>query len=305
MKEYVWIMEEEQHMMRLDKCVCMLADDISRTRVQQLIEEGKAQVNGTVRKCNFKVKKGDEVCFSIPDNEELQVLPEDIPLDIRYEDADVIVVNKPRGMVVHPANGNPDGTLVNALLYHCKDLSGINGVLRPGIVHRIDKDTSGLIVVAKNDQAHAALSAQLKDKTLYRVYHALLHGVLEHDYGTIDAPIGRDEKDRQKMTVTAVNSKEARTHFRVLERFSAYTLVECRLETGRTHQIRVHMQYIKHPVVGDMKYAMRRTIQTGGQLLHACELRFVHPTTKETITVQAEEPDIFQNVLQTLREEKR
>lgn len=305
MKEYTWILEEDMHMLRLDKCIALLYHDVSRNRIQQLIENGDITVNGERQKSNYKVKQGEELRVCLPENEELQVLPENIPLDIRYEDHDVIVVNKPRGMVVHPANGNPNGTLVNALLYHCKDLSGINGVLRPGIVHRIDKDTSGLLVVAKNDKAHAALSKQLKDKTLHRVYHALIHGVLEHDYGTIDAPIGRDEKDRQKMAVTATNSKDARTHFKVLERFQKYTLVECRLETGRTHQIRVHMQYIKHPVVGDPKYAMRKTMQVDGQLLHAYELQFVHPTTQETITVQAEVPEIFAQILQTLREEKR
>lgn len=305
MSEYTWIIEEDLHLSRLDKCIASLHEDLSRNRIQQLIEEGSITVNGTQQKSNYKVKTGDEVFLALPENEELQVLPEDIPLDVRYEDHDVIVINKPRGMVVHPANGNPNGTLVNALLFHCKDLSGINGILRPGIVHRIDKDTSGLIVVAKNDKAHAALSAQLKDKSLHRAYKALIHGVLEHDYGTIDAPIGRDEKDRQKMTVTATNSKDARTHFKVIERFNQYTLVECRLETGRTHQIRVHMQYIKHPVVGDPKYAMRKTMQVGGQLLHAYELSFVHPTSKETITVQAPLPEIFEEVLSTLREEKR
>lgn len=305
MNELTWMIDENLHMTRFDKCIATLQSDLSRTRIQQLIEGGNATVNGKVQKCNYKVKEGDTVFLSLPENEELQVLPENIPLDVRYEDHDVIVINKPRGMVVHPANGNPDGTLVNALLYHCKDLSGINGVLRPGIVHRIDKDTSGLLVVAKNDQAHASLSKQLKDKTLHRAYYALIHGVLPHDYGTIDAPIGRDEKDRQKMMVTANNSKPARTHFKVMERFRNYTFVECRLETGRTHQIRVHMQYIKHPVVGDPKYAMRKTMAVGGQLLHAHELSFVHPTSQELITVNAELPEVFQEILQTLQEEEK
>lgn len=305
MNEFTWTIEENLNLMRLDKCLGELHADLSRNRIQQLIEEGSVTVNGLQQKCNYKVKTNDILFLSLPENVELEVLPEDIPLDVRYEDHDVIVINKPRGMVVHPANGNHDGTLVNALLFHCKDLSGINGILRPGIVHRIDKDTSGLIVVAKNDKAHAALSLQLKDKSLHRAYLALIHGVLEHDYGTIDAPIGRDEKDRQKMAVTATNSKDAKTYFKVLERFMKYTLVECRLETGRTHQIRVHMQYIKHPVVGDPKYAMRKTMQVGGQLLHAYELSFIHPTSKEKITVQAPLPEIFEEVLSTLREETR
>lgn len=305
MNEFIWKITEDMNLQRLDKCLSTLHSDLSRTRIQQLIEEGKITVDGKIQKSNYKVKVDETIHLSLPDNEELEVLPEDIPLDIRYEDHDVIVVNKPRGMVVHPANGNPNGTLVNALLFHCKDLSGINGVLRPGIVHRIDKDTSGLLVVAKNDKAHAGLSEQLKDKTLHRAYYALVHGVLEHDYGTIDAPIGRDEKDRQKMMVTASNSKPARTHFKVVERFQKYTLVECRLETGRTHQIRVHMQYIKHPVVGDPKYAMRKTMDVGGQLLHAHELSFIHPSTHDKITVNAEIPAIFEDILQTLKEEKR
>ena len=235
------------------------------------------------------------------DDRELEVEPENIPLDIRYEDEDVIVINKPKGMVVHPANGNQNGTLVNALLYHCKDLSGINGVLRPGIVHRIDKDTTGLLIVAKNDMAHASLSKHLQTKSVNRLYYALVHGVIPHDFGTIDAPIGRDVNDRQKMAVTASNSKDARTHFKVIERFKEYTLVECRLETGRTHQIRVHMQYIGHPVVGDEKYSYRKTMKTGGQLLHAHQLTFVHPRTNETITVEAPLPTQFEEILEELR----
>ena len=224
---------------------------------------------------------------------------------MRYEDEDVIVINKPKNIVVHPAAGNQTGTLVNGLLYHCKDLSGINGTLRPGIVHRIDKDTTGLLIVAKNDLAHASLSKQLQSKTVNRLYYALVHGVIQHDFGTIDAPIGRDVKDRQKMAVTSTNSKDARTHFQVIERFENYTLVECRLETGRTHQIRVHMQYIGHPVVGDEKYSYRKTMQTNGQLLHAHQLTFQHPRTGEMITVEAELPKQFADILEELRQESR
>lgn len=231
----------------------------------------------------------------------MDVEAEAIPLDIRYEDEDVIVINKPKGMVVHPANGNQHGTLVNALLYHVKDLSGINGVLRPGIVHRIDKDTTGLLIVAKNDMAHASLSKQLQTKSVNRLYYALVHGVIPHDFGTIDAPIGRDVNDRQKMAVTSTNSKDARTHFKVIERFQEYTLVECRLETGRTHQIRVHMQYIGYPVVGDEKYSYRKTMKTNGQLLHAHQLTFVHPRTQQQITVEAPLPEQFETILKELR----
>lgn len=301
MKEYQWCVEEEQHLQRMDKFVAGLEHEMSRSRIQSLIESGHILVNGKIVKSNYKVKSNDQIIATIPDDEELSAEPENIPIDVRYEDSDVIVINKPRGMVVHPAPGNANGTLVNALLYHCKDLSGINGILRPGIVHRIDKDTSGLLVVAKNDKAHVSLSKQLKDKTLHRSYYALVHGVIEHEYGTIDAPIGRDEKDRQKMCVTAENAKDARTHFKVLERFQNYCLVECRLETGRTHQIRVHMQYIKHPVVGDPKYSIRKTMDVGGQLLHAHQLTFKHPTTNEDVTVNAEIPKVFQDILDELR----
>ena len=243
------------------------------------------------------------ISIELPENKELTIEAEDIPLDIVYEDKDVLVVNKPRGMVVHPVVGNYQGTLVNAILYHCHDLSGINGALRPGIVHRIDKDTSGLLIIAKNDQAHINLSEQLQQKKVSRKYYALVHGVMEHDYGTIDAPIGRDVKDRKKMCVCEQNSKPAVTHFKVLERFDEYTFVECTLETGRTHQIRVHMQYIKHPVAGDETYAYRKTLPTGGQLLHAYELCFEHPSTHEEVIVHADMPDIFKEVLETLRKE--
>ena len=277
---------------------------ISRSRVQELIAQGKVSVNGAGAKSSLRLAEGDHIRIDHDEPAALDVEAQDIPLDIRYEDEDVIVINKPRGMVVHPAAGNQRDTLVNALLYHCRDLSGINGVLRPGIVHRIDKDTTGLIIVAKNDAAHLDLSQQLQRKSVSRLYYALVHGDFAHDHGTIDAPIGRDEKDRQKMAVTEKNSRDARTHFRVIERFRGFTLVECRLETGRTHQIRVHMRYIGHPVAGDEKYGYRKTLKTGGQLLHAHQLEFIHPRTKEKVVVEAPLPDDFAAVLKTLREER-
>lgn len=301
MKEITYIVHAEDAKTRLDKYLAAQDETLSRSRIQALVDEGQICVNGNVQKANYKVKTNDTIELKMEDDRELEVEAEDIPLDIRYEDEDVIVINKPKGMVVHPANGNQNGTLVNALLYHCKDLSGINGVLRPGIVHRIDKDTTGLLIVAKNDMAHASLSKQLQSKSVNRLYYALVHGVIPHDFGTIDAPIGRDVNDRQKMAVTASNSKDARTHFKVVERFKEYTLVECRLETGRTHQIRVHMQYIGYPVVGDEKYSYRKTMKTGGQLLHAHQLTFIHPRTNETITIEAPLPALFEEILEELR----
>lgn len=252
--EQIQLTIEEQHDgERIDKVIAELNEQWSRSQVQQWLKEGRVLVNGKAVKPNYKCHVDDEVVISIPDPEPLDVEPEPIPLDIYYEDADVLVVNKPRGMVVHPAPGHMHGTLVNALLAHCQDLSGINGVLRPGIVHRIDKDTSGLLMIAKNDLAHESLVNQLVNKTVTRKYVAIVHGVIPHDYGTIDAPIGRDPRDRQSMAVVE-NGKEAVTHFRVLERFEHYTFLECQLETGRTHQIRVHMKYIGYPLAGDPKY---------------------------------------------------
>lgn len=289
---------------RIDKLLVEHFPDFSRSRIQGLLSDGMVLVNGNVSKANYKVRENDVITLQLEEDKELEVEAEDLPLDIIYEDHDLIVVNKAKGMVVHPSNGNQNGTLVNALLYHCKDLSGINGVLRPGIVHRIDKDTSGLLVVAKSDAAHQGLSEQLKDKSMYRRYVALVHGVMEHDYGTIDAPIGRDAKDRQKMAVTSQNSKTALTHFKVMERFKKYTLVECRLETGRTHQIRVHMQFIKHPVVGDPKYSYRKTLECNGQMLHAYELHFVHPITSEKMSFTAPLPKEFEDLLTMIRNEE-
>ena len=277
----------------------------TRSAAARLIAAGQVTREGKSVKKSELTRTGDVFLVAEDDTPApASAVAQDIPLDIVYEDGDLIVVNKPRGLVVHPAPGHPDGTLVNALLYHCRDLSGINGVLRPGIVHRIDKDTTGLIIVAKNDAAHLDLSQQLQRKSVSRLYYALVHGDFAHDHGTIDAPIGRDEKDRQKMAVTEKNSRDARTHFRVIERFRGFTLVECRLETGRTHQIRVHMRYIGHPVAGDEKYGYRKTLKTGGQLLHAHQLEFIHPRTKEKVVVEAPLPDDFAAVLKTLREER-
>ena len=293
--------DEDTKMDRQDK---VLAEklDFSRKRIKDLLVEGNVLVNQKVMKASYKVCVNDEIEVSIPELDSTQVLPEPIDLDIVYEDHDIIVINKPKGMVVHPAPGHYSGTLVNALLYHCKDLSGINGVMRPGIVHRIDKDTSGLLVVAKNDVAHEALSQQLQDKTCHREYVAIVHKPFTHEYGTIHAPIGRDEKDRQKMAVTAYNSKDAITHFTVLENFKKFAYIKCQLETGRTHQIRVHMQYIEHPIAGDPKYGPRKTIQANGQLLHACALEFVHPTTKEKMRFEIGLEPTFERVLNELRE---
>ncbi|MGG6432128.1 RluA family pseudouridine synthase [Anoxybacillus sp. D401a] len=299
--EQIQLTIEEQHDgERIDKIIAGLNEQWSRSQVQQWLKEGHVLVNGKEVKPNYKCHVDDEVIISIPNPEPLDVEPEPIPLDIYYEDADVLVVNKPRGMVVHPAPGHMRGTLVNALLAHCQDLSGINGVLRPGIVHRIDKDTSGLLMVAKNDLAHESLVNQLVNKTVTRKYEAIVHGVIPHDYGTIDAPIGRDPRDRQSMAVVE-NGKEAVTHFRVLERFEHYTYVECQLETGRTHQIRVHMKYIGYPLAGDPKYGPRKTLPIDGQALHAGVLGFHHPRTGEYLQFEAPLPHEFERLLDMLR----
>ncbi len=294
-----FIIEENDNLDRIDK---VLAEklDFSRKRIKDLLDQDKVFVNNEKVKPSYKVCINDEISVEIPELESLEVLPEKMDLNIVYEDEDVIVINKPKGMVVHPAPGHTKHTLVNGLLYHCKDLSGINGVMRPGIVHRIDKDTSGLIVVAKNDKAHVALSKQLQDKTCHREYVAIVHKPFSHEYGTINAPIGRDEKDRQKMAVTANHSKEAVTHFTVIKNFKNYAYIRCKLETGRTHQIRVHMRYIEHPIAGDPKYGPRKTIEANGQLLHACTLEFIHPTTHEKMHFEAELDDTFKKVLQEL-----
>ena len=295
------ICEEEN--IRIDRYLSSHSD-LSRSFIQKLSEEGKITVNGKVVKSSYKVSLNDEIHVEVPEMENLETKPENIPLDILYEDGDLIVINKPKGMVVHPASGIYTGTLVNALLYHCKDLSGINGVLRPGIVHRIDKDTTGCIIACKNDFTHVEIAKQLETKTCHREYRAIVMGNIVHDNGMIDAPIGRDARDRQKMTVTDKGSRDARTHFQVLERFGKSTYIECALETGRTHQIRVHMKYINHPVMGDEKYGKKCPyMNTNGQVLHAYKITFVHPRTQKEMTIEAPLPDYFNELLDILRKE--
>jgi len=290
---------------RLDTFLAASNPELSRSQVQKMIESNAIKVNGKAVKKNYKLRPGDTVKLNLPEPEELAVEPENIPLDILYEDSDIVVINKPRGMVVHPAPGNPRGTLVNALLHHCKDLSGINGKLRPGIVHRLDKDTSGVLIAAKNDTAHRALAKQIKDHDFKRVYVALVYGLVKQDRGLIDAPIGRDPNDRKRMAVVFKNSKRAVTRFKVLERFEKYTLVELELETGRTHQIRVHMSYIKHPVVGDTKYGRsKNNLGFQGQALHAKVLGIKHPRTGEYMEFSAELPEYFKEVLDALRKKE-
>ena len=274
--------------------------ELSRSQANEAIKNGNILVNGKAVKAKYSVKEGDLVTYDLPEPEVLEYEAEDIPLDIVYEDDDVAVVNKPQGMVVHPSVGHTSGTLVNALMYHIHDLSSINGVVRPGIVHRIDKDTSGLLMIAKNDRSHQALAEELKDKKSLRKYLAIVHGNISNDRGVIEAPIGRSEKDRKKQAVTA-KGKPAVTHFKVLERFGNYTLVELTLETGRTHQIRVHMAYIGHPVAGDPLYGPRKTLKGNGQFLHAQTLGFTHPTTGESLRFSVEPPAIFQETLENLR----
>lgn len=297
-----WTVENQFANERIDKFITeALEEDISRTLVQQWVKDGHVKVNGKAVKPNYKLSENDVLALVIPEPQGVELLAENIPLNVVYEDSDVIVINKHRGLVVHPAPGHNSGTLVNALMYHCKDLSGINGELRPGIVHRIDKDTSGLIMSAKNDKAHASLAEQLKAHTVNRKYIALVHGHLQHDKGTIDAPIGRDSHDRKMYTVTEKNSKTAVTHFVVLERFGDFTLVELKLETGRTHQIRVHMKFIGHPLVGDPMYGKSKGMLMEGQALHAAILGFKHPRTGEWLQFEAPIPTDMENLIQTIR----
>lgn len=300
MENLEFIVSEAQNGLRFDKLCVEILPDLSRTRIQDLIANGFITINDLEVKANTKVRTNDIISAEWPEDEELKVDAEEMDLDVLYEDKDLIVINKPKGMVVHPGAGNPNHTLVNGLLAHCKDLSGINGVLRPGIVHRIDKDTSGCLVVAKNDLAHQNLSEQLAKRTLKRTYIALVHGVIQHNVGTIEAPIGRDKSDRQKMTVTSMNARPALTHFKVVKRYEAYTLVECQLDTGRTHQIRVHFQYINYPIVGDSKYSIKKTLETQGQCLHAQRIEFIHPRTQEIMQFEAEMPEVFKQVLEEL-----
>jgi len=288
---------------RLDVFISNEFENKSRSYIQGIIDGGAAFVNCKCRKSNYKLKIDEIITLSIPEPVELDVAAENIPLDVIYEDSDVIVINKPQDMVVHPAPGNYSGTLVNALLYHCKDLSGINGILRPGIVHRIDKDTSGALVVAKNDNAHNSLAMQLKDHSMTRSYLALVEGIIKQDEGSIDEPIGRHPKDRIKMAVVE-NGKKAITHYKVIERFDNYTLVECNLETGRTHQIRVHMAKIGHPLVGDLIYGFKKQrFNLKGQALHAKRLGFIHPSTNEYMEFVSPLPDYFENLITKLRNE--
>ncbi|MEI5992634.1 RluA family pseudouridine synthase [Candidatus Enterococcus mansonii] len=285
---------------RIDKVLSDLLKAHSRSQIQQWLKEENVRVNGEVTRSNYKVKEHDEIIIAVPEPEELDIQAENIPIEIVYEDDDLLVVNKPQGMVVHPSAGHQNGTLVNALLYHIKDLSSINGVIRPGIVHRIDKDTSGLLMVAKNDRAHIALAEQLKDKTSLRKYIALVHGEISHDKGEINAPIGRSKNDR-KMQAVIEGGKTAVTHFEVLERFDGFTLVQLQLETGRTHQIRVHMKYIGYPVAGDPLYGPRKTLKGQGQFLHAEMLGFKHPTTGQMMVFEAPLPELFEKTLDQLR----
>ncbi|MBQ1351573.1 MAG: RluA family pseudouridine synthase [Oscillospiraceae bacterium] len=298
------LLHPETEGQRIDAYLAQALEGITRAYAQRLLEQGLVLRCGKPLKKSDKTIPGVPVSVSLPEPEPLDVLPQDIPLSILYEDADVVVINKPRGMVVHPAPGHPDGTLVNALLYHCRDsLSGIGGTLRPGIVHRIDKETSGLLLVAKNDAAHLSLSAQLQDHSLSRVYLAVVRGNLREDTGTINAPIGRHPTHRKKMAVTETNSKPAVTHYEVLARFPGYTFIRCRLETGRTHQIRVHMAHIGHPLLGDTVYGEKRPV-TGlsGQCLHAQTIRFSHPGTGAQMEFSCPLPADFQKILVKLKQ---
>ena len=291
---------------RIDAWLTAVLPELTRSAAQRLLADGMVTMKGKPLKKNYKVSVGDAISVTIPEVAEVPLVPQNIPIHIVYEDEDVVVVNKARGMVVHPAPGHPDGTLVNALMYHCGDsLSGVGGEKRPGIVHRIDKDTSGLLIVAKNDAAHLALSAQLSDRSLSRVYRAVVVGNLKQDSGTVDAPIGRHPNDRKKMAVTHQNSRNAVTHWSVLERYRGYTHVRCKLETGRTHQIRVHMAHIGHPMLGDEVYGHAKLPEKGlvGQCLHAKELQFIHPRTGEAVHLDTELPDYFKEVLTRLGQE--
>lgn len=295
---------EEYEDERIDKYMASLIDSLSRSFIQKMMKEQKVLVNNIPVKANYRLRTEDEICFTLPEAAEPDIEAENIPLDILYEDDDVLVVNKPKGMVVHPAAGHYSGTLVNAVMYHCcGSLSGINGVMRPGIVHRIDRDTTGSLIICKNDNAHLSIAAQLKDHTIVRRYRAIVHGVIREEELCINSPVGRHPTDRKKMAAGVRNGKEAVTHIKVLERFRAYTYIECRLETGRTHQIRVHMDSIGHPLLGDTvygnrKYSLPYVLQ--GQTLHAMTLGFIHPVSGEYVETTAPLPDYFSHLLETL-----
>ena len=288
---------------RIDRFLSKDLENLSRSYLQKLLKDGDIIVNGKVVKANYKVSQGDEIQVSIPEPETLDILPENIPLDILYEDDDILVVNKPKGMVVHPAPGHYSHTLVNAVMYHCGErLSGINGVLRPGIVHRIDMDTTGSLLICKNDHAHQILAEELKEHSITRRYHAIVHGNIKEDTGTVNAPIGRHPVDRKRMSTKAPNGRHAVTHYKVLERFGDYTYIECELETGRTHQIRVHMSSIGHPILGDTVYGSAKCpYKLQGQTLHAKILGITHPTTGEYMEFDAPLPEYFSDLLQRLR----
>ena len=302
---FILTVDETQAGERIDKFLCANITTLTRSAVQKVIDSGTVTVGGIAVTKNYKVRAGDKIAVQMPQNRELDVEPQNIPLDIRYEDDDLLVVNKPKGMVVHPAPGNPDGTLVNALLYHCKgSLSGINGVIRPGIVHRIDKDTSGLLIVAKTDFAHLSLAEQIAAHSFSREYQTVVYGRMNTESGTVDAPIGRHPTDRKKMAVTQKNSKHAVTHFFVETQYRDFTHLRVQLETGRTHQIRVHMAYIGHPVAGDPVYGPKKVITSlGGQCLHAGHIGFKHPRTRQKIEIDSELPEYFEAFLKGLRYE--
>lgn len=303
MNEVVFEITPEMEGERIDKCISNYVETLSRSYIQKIIKEGKAYINDAPVKSNYKVRVDDKVQFTIPDCEEPDIPSQDIPLDIIYEDKDVLIVNKPKNMVVHPAPGHYEGTLVNAIMYHChNDLSGINGVLRPGIVHRIDKDTTGSLIICKNDEAHRKIAEQLKEHSITRKYRAIVYGRISNDEGVVDAPIGRHPTDRKKMAINERNGKPAITHYKVLERFEKYTYIECQLETGRTHQIRVHMTSIGHPLLGDEVYGNAKCpFKLEGQTLHAMTIGFIHPSTNQYVEYEAPLPEYFERLLQILR----
>lgn len=305
MNEIVFDILPEMEDERVDKCISNYMENLSRSYIQKIIKDGNVFVNDTVIKANYRVRVDDRIRFTIPDSVEPDIPAQNIPLDILYEDEDILIVNKPKNMVVHPAPGHYEGTLVNAVMFHCKGrLSGINGVMRPGIVHRIDKDTTGSVIICKNDESHNAIAAQLKTHDITRKYRAIVFGNMKDDTGTVDAPIGRHPNDRKKMAVNEKNGKRAVTHYRVLERFGKYTYIECRLETGRTHQIRVHMASIGHPLLGDSVYSGRKApFHLEGQVLHAMTLGFIHPGNGEYVEFEAPLPEYFEKLLSVLRNE--
>ena len=300
---FEFVVTDEYEGLRIDKLISELMDSLSRSYIKKLIDDDKVKCNEKSVKASYNVSEGDRIELEIPPLEVPEIVPQDIPLDILYEDNDVLIVNKPKDMVVHPAAGHYEGTIVNAVMYHCKDnLSGINGVMRPGIVHRIDKDTTGSVIICKNDNAHIKIAEQLKEHSINRVYHAICHGVIKEDEGDIDAPIGRSQTDRKKMAIVE-GGKEAITHYRVLERLNGYTFCEFKLETGRTHQIRVHMASLHHPLLGDEVYGPKKCPIKGleGQTLHAWKIGFVHPTSGEYMEFEAPIPEYFQKLLNRLK----